>query len=165
MRNYLDCEFIDDGRTIELISIAIVAEDGRELYEVSSEFDPKQAGDFVRENVLPKLPPKDTWKTRRQIRDAVKAFLLDDGDGSKPEIWAYFGAYDWVALAQLFGPMVDLPKGMPHFAMDVKQEMERLGLEKSQVPRLDDSEAHDALADARWTKRVHDFIREGTGDR
>lgn len=30
MRYFLDCEFIEDGRTIDLISIGIVAEDGRE---------------------------------------------------------------------------------------------------------------------------------------
>ena len=39
-RYFYDCEFIEDGRTIELISIGVVAEDGREFYAVSTEFDP-----------------------------------------------------------------------------------------------------------------------------
>jgi hypothetical protein len=30
MRYWLDTEFIEDGKTIDLISIGIVAEDGRE---------------------------------------------------------------------------------------------------------------------------------------
>ena len=39
MRIFYDTEFLDDGKTIDLISIGMVAEDGRELYAVSSEFD------------------------------------------------------------------------------------------------------------------------------
>lgn len=37
MRYFYDTEFLEDGRTIELISIGIVAEDGREYYAVSDE--------------------------------------------------------------------------------------------------------------------------------
>ncbi len=39
MRYWYDTEFIEDGKTIDLISIGIVAEDGRELYLQSVEFD------------------------------------------------------------------------------------------------------------------------------
>ncbi len=56
MRYFYDCEFIEDGRTIELVSIGVVCEDGREFYAVSTEFDPDRAGKWVRRNVLPKLP-------------------------------------------------------------------------------------------------------------
>lgn len=34
MRIYYDCEFLEDGNTIDLISMGMVAEDGRELYAV-----------------------------------------------------------------------------------------------------------------------------------
>ncbi len=56
MRFFYDCEFIEDGRTIDLVSIGVVGEDGREFYAVSTEFDPTRAGPWVRSNVLPKLP-------------------------------------------------------------------------------------------------------------
>ena len=36
---FYDCEFIEDGRTIDLVSIGVVDEDGREFYAVSTEFD------------------------------------------------------------------------------------------------------------------------------
>jgi hypothetical protein len=39
MRYWLDTEFIEDGHTIDLISIGIVAEDGRELYAENMECD------------------------------------------------------------------------------------------------------------------------------
>src|SRR5579885_769187 len=55
MRYFYDTEFIDDGERIDLISIGIVAEDGRELYLQSCEFNPKKASEWVRENVFPNL--------------------------------------------------------------------------------------------------------------
>ena len=44
MRFFYDCEFIEDGTTIDLVSIGVVGEDGREFYAVSTEFDPERAG-------------------------------------------------------------------------------------------------------------------------
>src|SRR5690242_17783704 len=55
VRYFYDTEFIEDGNTIELVSIGVVAEDGREFYAVSTEFDPGRAGSWVRANVLDKL--------------------------------------------------------------------------------------------------------------
>lgn len=75
MRYFYDTEFIEDGHTIELISIGVVAEDGREYYAVSTEFDPERAGSWVRTHVLRpscRRPPRNcgarasrfvlTWK-------------------------------------------------------------------------------------------------------
>ena len=56
MDYWMDTEFDEDGKTIELISIGIVSADGRELYLVSSEFDPDRCNDWVKKNVLPHLP-------------------------------------------------------------------------------------------------------------
>src|SRR5258708_2434458 len=52
MRYWYDTEFIDDGETIDLISIAIIAEDGREYYAQSVEFDHRKASEWVKDNVL-----------------------------------------------------------------------------------------------------------------
>lgn len=55
MRYWYDTEFIEDGKTIDLISIAVVAQDGRELSMQSTEFDPSKASLWVKENVFPHL--------------------------------------------------------------------------------------------------------------
>lgn len=55
MRYFYDEEFIDNGSTIDLISIGIVAEDGRELYLQSCEFDSWRASAWVKEHVFPHL--------------------------------------------------------------------------------------------------------------
>ena len=49
---FYDTEFIEDGKTIDLISIGIVCEDGREYYAQSVEFDESKASEWVKENVL-----------------------------------------------------------------------------------------------------------------
>ncbi|WOC13723.1 polyadenylate-specific 3'-exoribonuclease AS [Gordonia sp. MP11Mi] len=146
MRYFYDTEFIEDGTTIELVSIGVVAEDGREFYACSTEFDPGRAGSWVRVNVLDKLPsPADkAWKSRRAIRDDLHEFLTA-GEG-RIELWAWVAAYDHVVLCQLWGPMTELPRNMPRFTRELRQHWEAAGSPK--LPRAP-KDAHDALADAR----------------
>ncbi len=145
-RYFYDCEFIEDGRTIDLVSIAVVAEDGREFYAVSTEFDPDRAGLWVRRNVLDKLPPPAdaAWRNRAAIRDELGAFLL--APGRDVQLWAWFAAYDHVALAQLWGDMPTLPRQIPRFTREIRQHWEAAG--RPTLPGHG-PERHSALADAR----------------
>lgn len=183
MRIFYDTEFLEDGRTIELISIGMVSEDGRELYAVSEEAG---SGELYRricgqpwlmKHVVPSLPlsPKDRggsnigwsadlgdyfrldWNSnlvmpRRMIRNAVSDFLSAT---ASPELWAWYGAYDHVALMQLFGRMIDRPKAVPMFTNDLKQLCNLLGNPK--LPKQEAGE-HNALEDARWNRGVHEFL-------
>lgn len=150
MRYFYDTEFIDDGRTIELISIGVVAEDGREYYAVSTEFNPDDAGPWVRAHVLPKLPSPSSqlWRSRRRIRDDLQEFFGIAGP-EPVELWAWVGAYDHVALAQLWGPMTGLPREIPRFTREMKQLWEDRG--RPQLPALP-GDNHDALVDARHNR-------------
>jgi len=158
MRYFYDTEFIDDGRTIELISIGVAAEDGREYYAVSTEFDPDAAGPWVRKNVLPKLPSPSSprWRSRRQIRDELADFFGVDGD-EPIELWAWLGAYDHVVLCQLWGSMIELPQAMPRFTRELRQFWEDCG-----SPRMParPAEAHDALVDAQYNLERYQLIAE-----
>ena len=144
MRVFYDLEFGDTEREISLVSIGAVREDGREYYAVSSEFDPMAVHPWVRDNVLPQLPPAGGWKPRAQIRDELLEFL-----GPEPVLWAWYGAYDHVALCQLWGAMPQLPRALPRFTLDVRQLWEHLG--RPPLPQQE-SGLHDALADARHVK-------------
>ncbi|WP_297003926.1 polyadenylate-specific 3'-exoribonuclease AS [uncultured Corynebacterium sp.] len=156
MRYFYDTEFIEDGRTIDLVSIGVVAEDGREFYAVSSDFNERRAGDWVRRNVLPQLPPRSdpAWMPRSVLRERLYGFLLPDhtpGDrlpaSLRPEMWAWLGAYDHVAFAQLWGDMTGLPRELPRFPHELRQLWEDAG--RPQLPE-EPANAHDALADARF---------------
>ena len=73
----------------------------------------------------------------------------------KPEFWAYYADYDWVALCQLYGTMVDLPEGWPKFCRDLKQLSVDVG--SPQHPP-DSTDEHNALADARWNRDLYGFL-------
>lgn len=154
MKYFVDCEFIEDGRTIDLISIGIVASDGREYYAISTEFNEAKASDWVRKNVLANLPPKylnlsdpsisprlkeehKAWRSRQAIKedllilfaggipDSKAAQRLDWDKAIKGlEIWGEWCSYDWVAFCQIFGEMMDLPQGLPMRCRDIIQYSE-----------------------------------------
>ena len=149
-RYFYDCEFIEDGRLIDLVSIGVVDERGREFYAVSTEFDASRAIPWVRRNVLDRLPsPADpAWRSRERIRDDLYAFLVEPirARDEQLELWAWYAAYDHVALAQLWGAMPALPREIPRFTKELRQLWDDRGRPPLPVAGADQ---HDALADAR----------------
>src|SRR5262249_42150893 len=95
LRYFYDFEFIEDGVTIDVISIGMVAEDGRELYMESGEVNLSLASDWVKQNVIPHLT--GAIYTLDEIASAVLLFCNPRLYGL-PEFWGYFSAYDHVAL-------------------------------------------------------------------
>lgn len=169
-----DLEFLEDGRTIELISIGMVCDDGREYYAVNRDMPVRRIRkhEWLMENVVPDLPqghgdqrlsmPK-RWlfhyadrsvKPRDRIAAEVAAFIRATPD---VELWANYGAYDHVALAQLWGPMIALPDGVPMFTNDIQQEARRLGVGWDGLPKQDGGE-HNALADAKHNQTVRRWL-------
>ena len=117
MRVFYDTEFLEDGKTIDLISIGMVREDGKEFYAVSNEFDTQRVAenDWLMKNEMSSIPHtvgvstssesspgrRQLWleessdvMSRGQIRDGIIDFVSDIW----PEFWAWYGAYDHVAL-------------------------------------------------------------------
>nr|WSZ21220.1 3'-5' exoribonuclease [Streptomyces canus] len=177
MRIFYDTEFLEDGETIQLISIGMVAEDGRQYYAVSRRLTARtwrgwrlrrrlRKHTWLMDNVISHLPqphgdfrlhmPK-AWlfnyldpavKRQKRIATEVRDFIRATPD---VELWAWYGAYDHVALAWLYGPMSELPDGIPMWTNDLKQECQRLG--DPTLPEQADG-VHNALADAR-----HNLVR------
>lgn len=149
MKFWFDTEFYEDGLAIHLISIGVVAEDGRTYYaESPNAYNWARQSLWLISNVLPRLEGR--IKATAQVRRELIEFF-----GEKPEIWAYYGAYDWVALCQLYGRMIDLPKGWPFFCRDVKQLCCDLG--DPELPKQTTPEHH-ALNDALWTQDVWTWL-------
>lgn len=152
MRFFYDCEFGVTAPEVTLLSIGVVSEDGRSFYAVLDDWDPLQVHPWVREHVLPQLPPASTWRSRTAVREELLAFLGDD-----PVLWAWYGAYDHVALCQLWGAMPELPRALPRYTLDVRQLWEHLG--RPPMPKQQ-SGLHDALADARHVKVRWEALQE-----
>lgn len=206
-RRFLGIPFGNTPPTIDLISIGIVDEDGREFYAISSEFNLEEAWNrydlkvnkafpsgpeynrvyWIRENVLKPIfygwAGKDVnfheldnftyknfknllkkhGKTRAEIAKGVVNFITPDLETSynteegesQPELYGYYADYDHVTLCWLFGKMIDLPKGFPMYTKDLKQIIG----DKKLLPSS--KNAHNALEDARWNKKLYDMIING----
>lgn len=176
MNYFYDTEFHEDGRTIDFISIGVVAEDGREFYAVSNEFDTRRVAknDWLMENVMTSIEHqafvvadrdgfpvvRDLYVTdpaamsREQIALKLRLFLAEDRN---PVLWAWYGAYDHVCLAQLFGRMIDLPEQIPMFTNDIRTLVKLAGNVRlpEQPPGV-----HNALQDARHNVVRYNFLMD-----
>lgn len=195
-----DTEFIDDGKTIELVSIGLIKRNRESYYAVNADMDQERVlrHPFLRDHVWSKLPLRELAepyalvleegeyypdkvvvppggkveilvtseldldhpdvKPRARIAEEVLAFLVPEGwdagkNGAAVRLWAWFASYDHVALAQLWGAMVRMPRGVPMRTGDLAQEAERLGVPKEVMPPQDEKYKHHALADAE-----HDWV-------
>ena len=169
MRFFIDCEFnAEIGPQIELISIGIAAEDGRNYYAVSSEFDPDKCSDWVKKHVFPKLGPEEFVtniipafpsipKTLIEMRREIKEFV-----GTKQaQFWGFYAAWDWLLLGQhIMEGMLSLPANWRHLCMDVKQWQIQSGA--PEFPPLPNTEAHNALNDAIWTRDYYKYLERWT---
>jgi hypothetical protein len=170
VKYWYDTEFYEDGECINLISIGMVAEDGRELYAENYDFDWSIVPEdhWLWENVRPHLQGEAAQCHKHEIANYVRTFITKDGTEFNNELWAYYAAYDHVVLAQLFGRMVDMPDGVPWYTQDIQQLKKMLHNEgwEYEFPKQS-GQAHHALADARWTMQAYNDIMKfarGEGD-
>ena len=127
-------------------------------------------------------------KTNKQIAREIKCFVANvpteqskgtaeaaiESNNIKPKFYAYYADYDWTVFCWLFGTMIDLPKGFPMYCVDLKQELDRKAIKHFNSYSLKEAitgikelhtypkqtNEHNALADANWNKRLHEFLKE-----
>ena len=112
-------------------------------------------------------------RTNQQIAKDITEFVLPvcnvspDGipsykcsDNTSPEFYGYYSASDWVAFYQLFGKMIDLPKGFPMFAFDIQQQIEEYKIDKEQLLKeIPQVNSHNALQDSIWNYNAYKWIQ------
>lgn len=133
MKYALDTEFIDTGCSA-LISLGIVGEDGREAY-FEFYFPDDAITPWLKQNVIPHLKG-----TKFTFGEASKK-LIDFVDGTIPEIWCYYGAYDWYWFCRIFGGRMNVPRPFENFFHEFREK-------QNGVPDIN-GPAHNALNDAR----------------
>lgn len=186
MRVFYDFEFLEHqvrprwffGRsvwTVEPLSLGIKVEGGREYYAVFADAPWRvvRKNEWLMDNVVPSLPQsfgdhrdaarKRGWlfnmddpcvKPGWQVASEVATLLQAVPD---IELWAWYGAFDHVSLAWLWGRMSNLPDGIPMYTNDLRQRCRELG-----EPTLPEQTrgVHNALDDARHNEvRAHQMDR------
>ena len=144
MRLFVDCEFTD-FIDCDLVSLALVANDGREFYGERSDFEQASCSAFVREAVLPQLGqfPERVF-TREALRTALLAWLAQfAGEPARVLCFDYGG--DWDLFVDLVG---EVPSGWQACHVGAAIDIVRL-----EAYFLAHGGRHHALHDARALQR------------
>jgi hypothetical protein len=174
LKHFIDLEFNEDGKDIDIISLAIVSERGKELYLKNSSANFERCGDWVKENVIPNLGEVSVTKVEGKLvvvrgqnfgrinkqwypfyrfKDLILQFI---GADSKPEFWSEWGAYDWVGFCRCFGAMIDLPEHFPMYVNDLRTILSISGENFKFENNYDD--CHRSIDDARILKKRFEEI-------
>lgn len=185
MNLYFDTEFTGLHKDTTLVSIGIVAENGKRFYAEFADYDENQCDDWIRENVLKRtiLGENDTL-AKRLGEDNDTTVIL----GSKLDIRYELGEwlkqfdniqfvsdvshYDFVLMIDIFGTAFDLPKHVSAACHDINQDIAR-HYEISEKEAFDKSredivaelcggfiagDKHNALYDAEVIKAIYEEV-------
>lgn len=132
MNIYLDSEFSELQQTARLISMALVADDGREFYAEFSDCNPQAFSVWIRENVIAQsrwLGTPNALPGRWQEGELTLCFGGQDRVCSELklwlegfdaiDIWADCVAWDWVLFCQLFGGAEHIPGHIFYLPFDL----------------------------------------------
>lgn len=146
MKVFLDCEFTQLNAQAKLISLALVAEDGRELYvELSDSYGLGDCSDFVKDHVLPQLDPARYVCTIAEAQTKLASFM--SSLHSNVQILSDAPEFDWEFFCELMyvdGHWPVYVSNRPLNLHDWYDELEskEVAFEIPEVP-------HHALSDAR----------------
>jgi hypothetical protein len=158
---FLDCEFVDLGSRVELISIGIAPETvgDPEFYReflgigyVLAQKDP-----WLKENVVPHLGTVDKINNKKLEED-----LLNYIGEEEIQFWAYNASYDWVCFCGIFGNLMNLPDNINSCCFDLKQYQHFL---RGPVFNQEQKIKHHALGDAKWDRDFYLFLKRYESER
>lgn len=144
MKVFFDTEFTGLHQHTTLISLGMVAEDGREFYAELTDYNETQVDPWIKENVLAHLMlnqwPKGTvrWGDGCRVRYRGPAFTLGEyaktwlnqvSGGKLVEMWGDCMAYDWVLFCQLYGGAMKIPEFISIYCRDLATMFEQCGLD------------------------------------
>ena len=177
MNVYFDTEFTGLHKGTTLISIGLIASNGKKFYAEIVDYDRSQVNDWIKENVINNL-----WAvsktidecskfeyyhlgTKEQIAQKLKEWFLEFDSVQLISDVAHF---DMVLLIDLFGGAFDLPKNVNPSCHDINQDIAKfLGVTEREAFDVSrecflgiclSSEKHNALYDAKIIKEIYEFI-------
>lgn len=142
---------------LDAICLGMVDQKGRTYEAVFNDFNLQaaQKNAWLAEHVLPKLPPQESWKSRREIRKDVMAFI---GRG-QTEFRYWFAPQDAVILQSVFATnFLDQPEHISGFPFNIAQRFNALSAPESMRPPKDPQAEHGALYDAAWAKSMDEAL-------
>lgn len=184
---FFDTEFTGLHQSTTLISIGLVADDGKTFYAEFTDYDESQVDDWVQENVIDNLiypqdegcgleytnegeytkegdPPtvKGTWGSSAYMA-VLRRWIERLGE---VEMWSDCLAYDWVLFCELFGGAMSIPENIHYIPFDICTLFKMRGIDpdinrEEFAGMTDGSQKHNALWDALVIKGCYDRLAPG----
>ena len=190
MKVFFDTEFTGLHQKTTLISIGLIAEDGRTFYAEFNDYDKKQVDDWLEKNVISNLlmeppPPgeqeyysKSRFKKEipltelscvqmrggsKEIQKELEIWLNESGS---VELWSDCLSYDFVLFNQLWGHAFSVPKSVYYIPFDICTQMKMAGVDpdinrEAFAGMTDRTKKHNALWDAKVIKACHEKLVSG----
>lgn len=188
MNIYFDTEFTGLHKNTTLISLGMVADNGKSFYAEFTDYDESQCDDWIKENVIANLKFKGGQLTRLSRHDdgrpninAIEMRASKEIVSEQLRTWlkqfdtVQFVSdvchYDMVLLIDLFGTAFDLPSNVSASCHDINQDIakyygvsEKEAFDKSREEILSehgifiDGNKHNALYDAKVIKAIYEVV-------
>lgn len=183
MKIFFDTEFTGLRKDTTLISIGMIAENGKTFYAELTDYNTKLCDDWIEKNVIDHL----YTRYREQLDEAPYIDNLHIGNkeciGKALKMWlkqfddVQFVSdvchYDMVLLIDLFGTAFDLPENVSAVCYDINQDIakhygisNKEAFDKSREEIVKElcgaevvGEKHNSLYDAKVIKAIYDEIK------
>lgn len=181
MKVFFDTEFTGLHQNTTLISIGLIAEDGRTFYAELTDYDKAQVDDWLQKNVIENLIVNQEREHYYRIVEGdwlirdhsqIVASRLEEWLSLYPsvEMWSDCLSYDWVLFGQLFGHAFNIPKNVYYIPFDICTLFKAAGVDpdvsREEFARggvywfaEDQVRKHNALWDARIIKACYDRLQ------
>jgi hypothetical protein len=125
MKLYFYTEFTGLHQKTTLISIGVIAENGKTFYAELTDYDKTQIHDWLQTNVIDNLYLKNSGVSSTDVEyvgdvNGLKIALENwFKQFDKVEIWSDCLSYDWVLFCQIFGHAFNIPKNIYYIPFDI----------------------------------------------
>ena len=175
MKIFFDTEFTGLHQKTTLISIGLIAEDGRTFYAEFTDFDKEQVNDWIQKNVVDRLYLEQNKMNSNGKHWAISAttpFILITLKNwlekfDTVEMWSDCLSYDWVLFCQIFGHAFNIPKNIYYIPFDICTLMKYKGIDPDinrekfaygEVLQEMKDQKHNALWDAKVIMRCFEKL-------
>ncbi len=176
MNIFFDTEFTGLHKGTTLISIGLIAENGRKFYAEFNDYDKKQCNDWIKTNVIANLmnlqplgkpnasavwPPDCYCGTKRRIASELRRWFSEFGE--PVQLISDVCAYDWILFCDIFGGAFEIPENVSPAPVDINQMIaaylkctpaEAFDVNREDFAESPDGKKHNALWDAMTIKAI-----------
>lgn len=174
---FMDLEFTSLRKDADLISIALISEDGKKIYTEFNDYSADKVNDWISDNVISNLIFNDMESVKEYkqssdlllikgnrlvIREEILSFLKDLTEGYEYtiEFWGDCISHDWVFMCDLLADYVNdyplLPDYIYYIPFDLCTLLKCLDIDpdinRSSIIKTDDTiqidKKHNSLFDA-----------------